>query len=113
MKHGIKVVGDLPIFVAPDSADVWTNPEEFQLDKNGTPTVVAGVPPDYFSTTGSSGAILCTTGIACLRTDSNGGSNECEPLLQWWISRASITFVVLLPVGNTWWRLRPLSAVNG
>ena len=51
-EHGIKVVGDLPIFVAPDSADVWTNPEEFQLDKNGTPTVVAGVPPDYFSTTG-------------------------------------------------------------
>jgi len=51
-EHGIRVVGDLPIFVAPDSADVWTNPEEFQLDKHGAPTVVAGVPPDYFSTTG-------------------------------------------------------------
>jgi 4-alpha-glucanotransferase len=51
-EHGISVVGDLPIFVAPDSADVWTNPEQFQLDKNGTPSVVAGVPPDYFSTTG-------------------------------------------------------------
>jgi 4-alpha-glucanotransferase len=49
---GIQLVGDLPIFVAHDSADVWTNPEEFKLDKNGTPIVVAGVPPDYFSSTG-------------------------------------------------------------
>ena len=51
-QRGIKLIGDIPIFVAHDSADVWTNPEEFQLDKNGTPIVVAGVPPDYFSTTG-------------------------------------------------------------
>jgi 4-alpha-glucanotransferase len=51
-EHGIQLVGDLPIFVAHDSADVWTNPEEFKLDNNGTPLVVAGVPPDYFSTTG-------------------------------------------------------------
>jgi 4-alpha-glucanotransferase len=49
---GMQLVGDLPIFVAHDSADVWTSPEEFKLDKNGTPLVVAGVPPDYFSTTG-------------------------------------------------------------
>jgi 4-alpha-glucanotransferase len=51
-EHGIQLVGDLPIFVAHDSADVWTNPEEFKLDRNGTPLVVAGVPPDYFSSTG-------------------------------------------------------------
>ncbi len=51
-EHGISIVGDLPIFVAQDSADVWTNPEQFKLDKNGKPLVVAGVPPDYFSTTG-------------------------------------------------------------
>lgn len=50
--RGIKFVGDIPIFVAHDSADVWTNPDQFKLDKNGTPLVVAGVPPDYFSTTG-------------------------------------------------------------
>ena len=50
--HGIQILGDLPIFVAHDSADVWTNPEEFKLDKNGKALVVAGVPPDYFSTTG-------------------------------------------------------------
>ena len=51
-ERGINLVGDLPIFVAQDSTDVWTNPEQFKLDKNGTPLVVAGVPPDYFSTTG-------------------------------------------------------------
>jgi 4-alpha-glucanotransferase len=51
-ERGIQIIGDLPIFVAQDSADVWTNPEQFKLDKNGEPVVVAGVPPDYFSTTG-------------------------------------------------------------
>jgi 4-alpha-glucanotransferase len=51
-EHGVSIVGDLPIFVAQDSADVWTNPEQFKLDKNGKPIVVAGVPPDYFSSTG-------------------------------------------------------------
>jgi 4-alpha-glucanotransferase len=51
-ERGIKFVGDIPIFVAQDSADVWTNPDQFKLDKNGTPIVVAGVPPDYFSSTG-------------------------------------------------------------
>lgn len=51
-KRGVSIVGDLPIFVAQDSADVWTNPEQFKLDKNGKPLVVAGVPPDYFSSTG-------------------------------------------------------------
>lgn len=51
-EHGVKIVGDLPIFVAQDSADVWTNPDQFKLDKNGRPLVVAGVPPDYFSSTG-------------------------------------------------------------
>jgi 4-alpha-glucanotransferase len=49
---GISIVGDLPIFVAPDSADVWTNPDQFQLRESGVPLVVAGVPPDYFSSTG-------------------------------------------------------------
>lgn len=49
---GIQIIGDIPIFVSPDSADVWANPELFQLDKDGYPTVVAGVPPDYFSATG-------------------------------------------------------------
>ena len=49
---GIRLIGDLPIFVSPDSADVWANPDLFQLDAERRPRVVAGVPPDYFSATG-------------------------------------------------------------
>jgi 4-alpha-glucanotransferase len=51
-ERGIRVVGDVAIFVAHDSADVWAHPELFYLDERGMPTVVAGVPPDYFSRTG-------------------------------------------------------------
>jgi 4-alpha-glucanotransferase len=50
--RGILIIGDIPIFVAHDSADVWSHPEQFKLDERGRPTVVAGVPPDYFSRTG-------------------------------------------------------------
>lgn len=49
---GIQIIGDIPIFVAHDSADVWAHPELFYLDDQGMPSVVAGVPPDYYSTTG-------------------------------------------------------------
>jgi 4-alpha-glucanotransferase len=49
---GIELIGDLPIFVAHDSADVWSRPDLFHLDQMGNPTLVAGVPPDYFSITG-------------------------------------------------------------
>ena len=48
----IKIIGDIPIFVALDSSDVWANPKEFLLDGKGNPTGVAGVPPDYFSEDG-------------------------------------------------------------
>lgn len=51
-ERNVYIVGDIPIFVAWDSTDVWANPELFQLDSKGYPTVVAGVPPDYFSATG-------------------------------------------------------------
>jgi 4-alpha-glucanotransferase len=50
--RGIRIMGDVPIYVANDSADVWSNPELFHLDAEGRPVVVAGVPPDYFSATG-------------------------------------------------------------
>jgi 4-alpha-glucanotransferase len=50
--NGIKIIGDLPIFVAHDSSDVWIYPELFDLDDEGNPRKVAGVPPDYFSKTG-------------------------------------------------------------
>jgi 4-alpha-glucanotransferase len=49
---GIRFIGDVPIFVASDSADVWANSELFYLDQHRRPTAVAGVPPDYFSATG-------------------------------------------------------------
>ena len=51
-RRGVGVLGDLPIFVSPDSADVWANPELFLLDNQLKPKVVAGVPPDYFSADG-------------------------------------------------------------
>jgi 4-alpha-glucanotransferase len=48
----IQIIGDIPIFIAYDSADAWSHPELFYLNETGKPTVVAGVPPDYFSPTG-------------------------------------------------------------
>ena len=51
-KNGIKIIGDLPIYVARDSADVWTNPKVFMLDGNLSPKAVAGCPPDAFSEDG-------------------------------------------------------------
>jgi 4-alpha-glucanotransferase len=75
-EKGIQIIGDVPIFVAHDSADVWANPGLFFLDESGMPTVVAGVPPDYFSPTGQ------LWGNPLYRWDrhaSNGYS--------WWLSR--------------------------
>ncbi|MEJ7622594.1 MAG: 4-alpha-glucanotransferase [Pyrinomonadaceae bacterium] len=51
-ERGIKIIGDIPIFVALDSADVWCNQDKFKLNADGTPRVVAGTPPDSFSSTG-------------------------------------------------------------
>ena len=76
----IKLIGDIPIFVALDSADVWTNPEQFKLDANGQPTVVAGVPPDYFSKTGQ----LWGNPLYKWERMLAGGFN-------WWIKRVRAT----------------------
>ncbi|MBQ7588430.1 MAG: 4-alpha-glucanotransferase [Lachnospiraceae bacterium] len=51
-KNGVEIIGDIPIYVAFDSADTWAEPKLFQFDKNGIPTAVAGTPPDAFSKTG-------------------------------------------------------------
>lgn len=51
-ENNVKIIGDIPIFVALDSSDVWCNQDKFKLNKDGSATVVAGVPPDYFSKTG-------------------------------------------------------------
>jgi len=50
--HGVSIFGDMPIYVALDSADVWAHPENYQLDERNNPVQVAGVPPDYFSEDG-------------------------------------------------------------
>ncbi len=51
-ERGVAVMGDMPIYVSLDSADVWTHPDLFDLDPDGKPTAVSGVPPDYFSANG-------------------------------------------------------------
>jgi len=78
--RGLKIVGDLPIFVAHDSADVWAHPELFHLDSEGRPTAVAGVPPDYFSETGQ------LWGNPLYRWDA-----MAETGYQWWIERIRAT----------------------
>ena len=50
--HGVRIIGDLPMYVAADSADVWAKPGQFCLDPDGQPSAVAGVPPDYFCADG-------------------------------------------------------------
>ena len=83
-ENGISIVGDLPIFVAQDSSDVWTNPEQFKLDKNGKPLVVAGVPPDYFSSTGQ----LWGNPLYNWETMQADG-------FKWWIERVRATLTVV------------------
>lgn len=61
-RRGVRIIGDLPIYVSGDSVDVWAHPEQFQLDGDRLPHEVAGVPPTAFPPTGSSGAIRCSTG---------------------------------------------------
>ena len=77
---GIKIIGDIPIFVAGDSADVWANPELFFLDKHGNPTVVAGVPPDFFSPKGQ------LWGNPLYRWDEHKRTGYA-----WWIERVKAT----------------------
>ncbi len=108
---GIRLFGDIPIFVAHDSADVWANRDEYYLDENGHPTVIAGVPPDYFSPTGQ------RWGNPLYRWDVMQASGY-----QWWISRfqASLGLVDYIRIDHfrgfdAYWEI-PASeetAVNG
>lgn len=78
---GIKIIGDMPIYVAHDSMDVWSAPEQFLLDENYNPTVVAGCPPDFFSPDGQ------LWGNPIYNWDymqSNG--------FEWWINRVGCAF---------------------
>ena len=78
---GLRLIGDLPFFVSPDSSDVWANPELFLLDEQLRPRFVAGVPPDYFSARGSSGVTPFMTGRRYGGPAIAGASTGCAPLL--------------------------------
>ena len=80
---GISIIGDLPIFVAQDSADVWCRPDLFALDDHGQPTVVAGVPPDYF----------CQTGQRWGNPLYRWEAHEAEGYA-WWIARLRHAFTL-------------------
>ncbi len=81
---GVEIIGDAPIFVAIDSADVWGNPELFQLDaKTGRPTHVAGVPPDYFSADGQ----LWGNPLYAWETHAKDG-------YAWWLRRLRANFAL-------------------
>jgi 4-alpha-glucanotransferase len=83
-ERGIRLIGDMPIFVDLDSAEVWSHPEMFYLDDSGRPTVVAGVPPDYFSKTGQ------LWGNPLYRWDV-----MAEDGYAWWIERFRTTRVLV------------------
>ena len=79
-ERGIRVIGDIPIFVAMDSADAWANRELFELDERAMPTVVSGVPPDYFSADGQ------LWGNPVFNWEANRELN-----FAWWIERVRAT----------------------
>ena len=79
--QGISLIGDVPLFVAHQSADVWAHPGLFKLDADGNPAVVAGVPPDYFSATGQ------VWGVPVYRWETLQGQNY-----RWWIERLRTAF---------------------
>lgn len=75
-RRGISIMGDIPIYVAHDSADVWAHPELFRMDEHSRPAAVAGVPPDYFSATGQ------LWGNPLYRWEVSAASGH-----RWWIDR--------------------------
>ena len=80
----IAIVGDVPIFVAHDSADVWANPGLFDLDEAGVPRTIAGVPPDYFSATGQ------CWGNPLYRWEEHERTGY-----RWWIDRVRATLALV------------------
>ncbi len=82
-QKGIRLMGDVPIYVALDSADVWQHPDLFELDDRNRPTAVAGVPPDYFSATGQ------LWGTPLYRWD-----RMREDGFRWWTERLRVSFAM-------------------
>lgn len=109
--HGIRFIGDIPIFVAHDSCDVWANRDRFYLDEKGRPTVIAGVPPDYFSETGQ------RWGNPLYKWDVMKATNY-----EWWVARfqAMLELVDLMRIDHfrgfeAYWEIpaEEETAVNG
>jgi 4-alpha-glucanotransferase len=110
-ERAIRIVGDVPIYTAADSADVWSRPEMFRLEATGAPTAVAGVPPDYFSETGQ------RWGNPLYDWD-----RMKEDSYSWWISRvqANLRLVDILRLDHfrgfaAYWEVpaKETTAVNG
>jgi len=83
-EQGIRIIGDMPLYVAYDSAEVWANRHLFHLNEQGHPLVVAGVPPDYFSATGQ------RWGNPIYRWEAMAQSGY-----QWWIDRFRMNFALV------------------
>ena len=83
-RNGIRIMGDVPIYVAQDSSDVWAEPDMFDLEADGKPRVIAGVPPDYFSATGQ------CWGNPIYRWDVHAKTG-----FRWWIARFRRAFEML------------------
>ena len=81
VSKGVQLIGDIPLFVAHHSANVWAHPELFKLNADGNPAVVAGVPPDYFSKTGQ------LWGLPVYRWEALQAANY-----RWWIERLRTAF---------------------
>jgi 4-alpha-glucanotransferase len=110
-ERGIRVMGDMAVYVAHDSVDVWAHPELFLLDEHGSPTVVSGVPPDYFSATGQ------LWGNPIYRWDVLGANGY-----KWWVERfrASLTLFDMVRLDHfrgfeSYWEIPggEATAVNG
>jgi 4-alpha-glucanotransferase len=111
-EHGISIIGDIPIYVAHDSADVWAFPQYFHLDpETGEPALMAGVPPDYFSATGQ----LWGNPIYDWETLEQAG-------FEWWIQRfrAMLEYVDLIRIDHfrgfcAYWAVKQgeTTAING
>ena len=109
--HSVQIIGDIPIFVAADSADAWSHPEVFYMDEESQLTVVAGVPPDYFSETGQ------LWGNPLYRWEEMARTGYA-----WWIDRfrAMLTLVDIIRVDHfrgfyNYWEIPAgeLTAING
>ena len=109
----IEIVGDMPIYVAEDSSDMWANPHLFKTDVNGKATCIAGCPPDEFSATGQLWGNPIYDWEAWTKTATNGGLNACVKASKSTISFVSTTSVDLNLTRESLLVLKQRHLVNG